>query len=107
MCLNTSNFLKSTRCSAAPARGGAAPCGNALAFLQVMVRRFLFLMECVSVSSCKAAMYLPVYALRRARAVRVDMVDSAYEIAPESPKTPASQVIFRASMPVADFPVAP
>jgi hypothetical protein len=44
-------------------------------------------MECVSVSSCKAAMYL--YALRRARAaaVRVDMVDSAYEIvAQESPK---------------------
>ena len=42
-----------------------------------------------------------------AGSMRVDMVESAYEIAPESPKPPASHVIFRTSMPVADFPVGP
>ena len=41
--------------------------------------------------------------------MRVEIIDSAYEIAPESlsPKPPASHVIFRTSMPVADFPIGP
>ncbi len=107
MCLNTPNFSEVhtlQRGACARRRGALRKC----ACISSSYGQTLPLPDGVRIiSSCKAAMYL--YALRRARAVRVDMVDSAYEIAQESPKPPqaASHVIFQASMPVADFSVGP